>query len=419
MKKSRAGRAGWYIGMTAAAVTGAMLIACASSSHGAPATPSPVEEQPTSLPTSTNNGLPTSPIRWGYDPRRNNGQQDAQPHFEGLPPGYSIETYVSGIPNPTAIAFTPDGRMLVAEQSGAIRVVKKGVLQHEPFYKVPAYTPAGSEGFSELGLDGMTVDPGFAHNGFVYVYYSAKDPKQRTVLARIRDDHGRGKDLTEIFSLSAEPVCCHIGGSLRFAPDGTLFVAVGDHQLEAAAQDVGTPYGGVLRINPDGTAPAGNPFAGFAGADARRFAYGLRNPYDVAIDPKTGRIFATENGFVGQDAIVELKPGSNYGWPGSGLALPLSQIEKPLLFYNQAIGPSGIEFYHAKALPWLDGSLLFCQFHRGGALHRVTFSADGAVADDSIISTGCTSDVLTGTDGLVYFVDYLSGTIYRIGQGGS
>ncbi len=408
-------RARLHLGLTLAVLFGVLLVACASSSRGAPATPSPEQEQPTSLPTSTNDGSANAPIRWGYDTRTNNRQPDPQPDFAGLPPGYRIETFVSGLSRPTAIAFTPDGRMLVAEQAGAIRLVQDGVLQRQPFFNVPAYTSSGPEGFSELGLVGMAVEP---RTGFVYVYYSAQDPARRTVLARLRNDDGHGKDLTQVLNLSAAPECCHIAGSLRFAPDGTLFVAVGDHQLEAAAQDVGTPYGGVLRINPDGTAPLDNPFIGVRGADIRRYAYGLRNPYDIAIDTETGRIFATENGFAGQDAIIELKPGANYGWPGFDLALPLSQIEPPLLFYNQTVGPSGVEFYHGRALPWLDGSLLFCQFHRGGALHRVTFSPTGAVASDTIIGAGCTSDVLTGPDGFIYFVDYLSGAIYRIARGG-
>jgi glucose/arabinose dehydrogenase len=339
---------------------------------------------------------------------------DAPAHYEPLPSGYRIETYVTGLLHPTAIAFTLDGHMLVAEQPGAIRVVQEGVLQREPFFNVPAYTPAGPEGFSELGLDGMTTAP----NGNVYVYYSAVQPTRRTVLAYLANQDGRGADLTEIMSLDAPPdQCCHIAGSLRFAPDGTLFVTVGDHQMEAEAQNIAGPYGGVLRLNPDGTVPSDNPFVGDSQADPRRYAYGLRNPFDLAIDPITGRIFATENGYVGQDAIVGIRPGANYGWPGSTLAVPLDDVEPPLIFYNQTIGPSGAEFYRGAGLPWLDNTLLFCQFHRGGAIHRVTFASDGSVNDDAIIGTGCTSDVITGPDGNVYFADYLSGTIYRIARG--
>ena len=394
---------------------GALLLAgCAGSSRAVPATPSP-------RPSPASVALPTLEQgvanRWGYDPSRSTGRADPPPHFAALPAGYAIETVVSGLRQPTAIAFTPDGAMLVAEQSGALRVVRDGRLESRPLYKFDSYTPMAPEGFSELGLDGLAVDPDFATNGYVYAYYSARDPDYRTVLARITDDGGRGTDLKEIFSLSvASPPCCHIAGSLRFAPDGTLFVMVGDHQQETAAQDVRSPFGKVLRINPDGMPPADNPFVTDPRADRRVYAYGLRNPYDIAIDPKTFRAYATENGFTGQDAIVEVKRGANYGWPGYALALPLSRMEQPLLFYHNPLGPSGAEFYRGSALPALDGTLLFCQFHQGGALHAVRFDRDGTPVDDAVIATGCTSDVLTGPDGFVYFVDYLGGVVYRIAR---
>ena len=391
-----------------------LLAGCAANSRAVPATPSP---RPSPTPASVLALAQGVANRWGYDPSRPTGRVDPPPHFDALPAGYRIETVVSGLRQPTAIAFTPDGTLLVAEQSGALRVVRDGRLQSRPLYKFNSYTPLTPEGFSELGLVGLAVAPDFAENGYVYAYYSVSDPQYRTVLARITTQDGRGTELKEIFSLSvAEAPCCHIAGSLRFAPDGTLFVMVGDHQQEAAAQDVSSPFGKVLRINADGTPPAGNPFVTDSRADPRVYAYGLRNPYDVAIDPKTFRAYATENGFTGQDAIVEIKRGANYGWPGYALALPLSRMAQPMLFYHNAIGPSGMEFYRGSALPALDGALLFCQFHQGGALHAVRFDIDGTPVDDAVIATGCTSDVLTGPDGFLYFVDYLGGVVYRIAR---
>lgn len=391
------------------------LASCATGSRGAPATPSP-SLRPSPAPTVAESN--SAPIRWGYDPTKGTGQRDPGPRFMALPPGYRIETVVSRLRRPTSIAFTPDGRLLVAQQSGAIRVVEDGRLRREPWYVVDAYIPVSEQWFAELGLVGITVDPEFEENGYVYVYYTTKEPERRTVLARIRDEKGRGVDLEEIFSLEAAPECCHIAGSLRFAPDGSLFVMVGDHQLETEAQNVGSPFGAALRIDREGSARRDNPFVNRRGADARVYAYGLRNAYDIAIDPATGRMFATENGFAGQDAIIELKAGANYGWPGYELAVPLAQVEPPLIFYHDPIGPSGAEFYRDEALPALSGSLLFCQFHQGGALHAVTFHPDGTVAQDSIIAPGCTSDVLTGPNGFVYFVDYVGGVVYRIAAGG-
>lgn len=385
-----------------AAIASVLLsAACGSGSKAAPSTPSPSPTAANPVPTPGD-----EPYRWGYHPGRATGERDPRPSFVALPPGYRIETYVTGLRGPTSLAFDEDGRLLVTEQAGAIRVVEDGVLQDEPFYEVEdVYMPEGNDQIIELGLVGLALGP----DGALYMYYTTDEPDRRTVLARLADG-----ELEEIFSLDAAPQCCHISGSLRFAPDGTLFVTVGDHQMEPEAQNRGSPFGAVLRINPDGSVPVDNPFVDDEDADPRVFAYGLRNPFDFTIHPTNGRMFATENGFLGQDAVVEIFPGANYGWPGSGLDVPLDEVAQPLLFYHQPIGPAGIELYLADELPVLTGALLFCQFHQGGALHAVTFNLDGSVANDSIVALGCTSDVLTGPDGFVYFLDYVGGTVYRI-----
>jgi glucose/arabinose dehydrogenase len=403
----------WY-----ALVAGAGLLAaaCATTSTGAPATPILQTQAPPQSVAGVTTVVPGAPSRWGLDPSKPSTFFDGPANYERLPQGYKIETVASGLRQPTAIAFEPDGTMLVAQQSGEIRVVRNGLLQPEPLVTVAAFIPETPEGFSELGLDGLAVDPAFAQNGDIYAYYSTNDPGYRTVLARITIAGGRAVAQREILSLPTAQPCCHIAGSLRFAPDGSLFVMVGDHQQEAAAQDIGSPFGKVLRITRDGSAAAGNPFASDPRADARVYAYGLRNPYDIGIDPYTGRIFSTENGWQGQDAILSIQPGANYGWPGYALALPLDGMAQPLLFYNRAIGPSGMEFYRGAELPDFDGALFFCQFHEGGALHAVRFDVNGTVVSDNIIATGCTSDVLTGPDGFLYFVDYLSGVVYRISR---
>ena len=412
------GRLGAGLAFAAGAL---LLVACSSSSADAPPTPSPTSSF-TPPPTATRPSTPApppaaqsdSPVRWGYDPSKPTGLHDAPTEFAGLPSGYRIETVVTGLQRPTAMAFTPDGRLLVAEQAGAVRVVQDGQLDSLPFYQANVFLPGNDNAIVELGLVGITVDPQFQYNRLVYIYYTTDEPERRTVLARLVDVGGRGTSLEELLSLDAAPRCCHIAGSLRFAPDDTLFVAVGDHQMEDESQNRQSPFGAILRIRRDGRVPSDNPFVGVAGSDPRIYAYGLRNPYDIAIDPESGRIFATENGFQGQDAVIEVKPGANYGWPGSDLSVPLDQIEPPLLFYHDAIGPAGMEFYQSNALPALTGSLLFCQFHQGGALHAIRFAPDGSVASDTIIARACTSDVVTGPDGLIYFVDYVQGAVFRI-----
>jgi glucose/arabinose dehydrogenase len=384
----------------------ALAAACGSGSIAAPATPTPAATS-TVAPPGTPAG--DQPFRWGYDPSQRTGRHDPSPDYVALPPGYRIETYATGLRQPTVLAFAQDGRLLVAEQAGAVRVIEGGELLSEPLFVVPnVYLPDPTESIVELGLVGMTVGP----DGALYVYYTSDEPERRTVLARLPDG---AAELEEVFSLEAAPSCCHVAGSVRFAPDGTLFVSVGDHQMESEAQNRGSPFGSILRINPDGSAPDDNPFVADDAAP-QVYAYGLRNPYDLAIHPVNGRIFATENGYLGQDAIIEVFPGANYGWPGYDLSVPFDGVTWPLLFYHEAIGPAGMELYLSDELSVLTGALLFCQFHQGGALHAVTFNLNGSVAGDDIVALGCTSDVTTGPDGFVYFLDYVGGTVYRIAR---
>ncbi len=384
------------LGLLAAA---ALLVACTGDNNRAPTATTTVTSSPTAVPDD-------EPRRWGYNPLLPTGEKDSQALFNPLPVGYRIETVLTGLDRPTQLAGTPDGRLLVVEQPGTVRVVQDGRLLEEPFVTVDVYLPE-LEGTVELGLVGIAVDPEFEEYPYVYLDYAADNPR-RTVVARVRDEGGRGRDVEEILSWEAAPPCCHIGGGMRFAPDGTLFIGVGDHEGPGLAQDPSTPPGSILRINRDGSAPADNPFGGPV------YAYGLRNPYDLAIDPETGRIFAGENGFFGQDAVVEIKAGANYGWPGQSLRVPAEEIEDPLTFYHNSYGLGGMEFYSDEVLGELKGRLFFCQFNSGGAVHELEFRPDGSAGREAIRAPGCTTDIITGPDGFLYFLNYVEGTLYRI-----
>lgn len=381
----------------------ALLAACSSDDGTTPAETAAPSESAEAAATRS------PPERWGYNPLESTGEHDTQALYNPLPPGYRIETILDGLDRPTQLAATPDGRLLITEQPGRVRVVQDGVLRDEPFLELDVYLPE-LEGTVELGLVGIAVDPNFEDEPYVYLSFAAPEPR-RTVIARVRDEGGAGVALEELLTLDAAPECCHIGGGMTFAPDGTLFIGAGDHGRPAWAQDPTTPFGAVLRINRDGSVPGDNPFGGPV------YAYGLRNPYDVAIDPVSGRIFTGENGFFGQDALVEVFAGANYGWlvRPQELAEP-PEVTDPLIFFHNSYGMAGMEFYRGEALPELDGSLLYCQFHSGGALHEVTFLGNGAVEREAVRAPGCMSDVTTGADGLVYFLNYVEGTLSRISR---
>ncbi|MGB2695052.1 MAG: PQQ-dependent sugar dehydrogenase [Dehalococcoidia bacterium] len=391
-----------------------VLIAACGGGEEAPAptaTPS-IVPTPTSTPEPTPTLAPGQRRRWGFDPLKPTGLTDPQIPFDPLPRDYDVERILTGLDRPTQLAIAPDGTIYIAEQPGTVRVVRGGHLDPDPFISLEVYLPDLPEQV-ELGLTGIALDPHFEDNGYVYLYYTEAEPRQTTI-TRARALPDGTVEVTPILSWPGAPECCHVSGGMRFLPDGTLLVGVGDHEDPASAQNPAKLTGSILRINFDGSAPPDNPFSGGEdGADAHVFAYGLRNPYDSAFDPATGRIFAGENGFFGQDGIIQVLPGANYGWPGSRLHVPESEVQPPLTFYHQYAGLAGMEFYSSDVLGELTGSLLFCRFH-GGTLNQLTFRPDGSVAQERSRARNCTSDVTTGPDGFVYYLDYVEGSLYRI-----
>jgi glucose/arabinose dehydrogenase len=258
------------------------------------------------------------------------------------PPGIVRDAgYVSGLDGATAFAPTPDGRWLVAEQGGALRVVKGGVLLAAPFVQL------GVDARGERGLIGVAVDPDFAANGFVYLHYTTSDGVPRNVVSRMRADGdvaapGSEEMLVELPALSQ--ATNHNGGALHFGADGKLYIGVGENAQPSRAQDLSSPLGKLLRVNADGGIPGDNPFFATQSGLARAvWAYGLRNPFTFAVQPGSGRIHIND---VGQDAWEEIDlgaAGANYGWPASeGPEGVTSGIVAPLFAYaHEAADPPG------------------------------------------------------------------------------
>jgi glucose/arabinose dehydrogenase len=336
------------------------------------------------------------------------------PFLVPLPTGYRLETVLDGLDQPTAIAATPEGRLLITEQvTGRVRVVRDGVLLDEPWAEIPVYH---TEAFlQELGLVGIAVDPEFETNRFVYLYYTERDAAgaRRTVLARLRDVDGRGTDLTPIFTVELAPERSHIAGGIAFDRDGALLLTVGDHERGDLAPRLDVPVGKVLRMDRDGAPMPDNPFAGREDADPRVYAYGLRNPFGVAVDRETGEIFITENRDAAGDAVYRVEPGADYGWPGEKVV-----SREPLVLYERPMGVAGATVYRGDALPEFDGDLFYCTFHEGGALHwSDTGPLEGVelAKRDRLIAPGCSTGVTQGADGFLYFLAY-TGQLMRISR---
>lgn len=261
-------------------------------------------------------------------------------HAATLPAGFSETRIASGLPSPTSLAIAPDGRIFVTEQAGRLRVIRDGVVLAQPFVTLSTNT------LGERGLLGVALDPDFATNRYVYLYYTSPTAPPRvnrvvrfTASASNPDVAEAGSEfqLIELSPLSTAFI--HNGGALAFGADGKLYIATGDNSDSSNAPSLNSTHGKLLRINADGSIPEDNPFLGqTTGVNQAIWARGLRNPYTFAIDPVNGRIHVND---VGQDAWEEVNhavAGANFGWPATEGYTPggVSGVRYPVYAYANA-----------------------------------------------------------------------------------
>lgn len=252
-----------------------------------------------------------------------------------VPQGFT-DSLVAQVSDPTAMAVAPDGRLFVAEQTGALRVIKNGQLLPKPFVTVTT-----SPSFFR-GLLGVTLDPKFSQNRYVYVFYTATSPTLHNRVSRFRangDVAGSGhgeKVLLELPPLGGQSG--QYGGALRFGAGGKLYVGVGDDTSAANAQSLNTVNGKILRINRDGTIPTTNPFyASTSGNNRAIWALGLRQPFSLDFRPGTpSRMFVNEVGTDAWEEVDAVARGANYGWPTheGPTAPPASGFQNPVFSYQ-------------------------------------------------------------------------------------
>ena len=248
-----------------------------------------------------------------------------------VPTGFTVSQVATGMTSVTRMALLPDGRILVCEQSGKLRVIENGVLRSTPYLTIDA------DSFSEHGLLGITLDPGFETNQFFYVYYTAKTPNIHNRVSRFTAGATNADPASEavIFDIdpSTGPLGWHQGGNIGFGSDGKLYIAVGDDRNGANSQSFTSLFGKILRINKDGSIPSDNPFFATATGNYRAiWALGLRNPYTFAFN-KFGSMFIND---VGEETWEEINGGvrgGNYGWPETEGVTSDQRFITPLLAY--------------------------------------------------------------------------------------
>jgi glucose/arabinose dehydrogenase len=230
-----------------------------------------------------------------------------------LPPGFTESQVGSDISSPTAMAFAPDGRLFVSQQTGELRVIENDVLLPTPFVTLSV------DSRGERGLLGVAFDPNFAVNQYVYVYYTTSTPQIHNRVSRFTANGSAAVPGSEVVILeldNSNGASNHNGGALHFGPDGKLYISTGENADPPNSQSLDNLLGKILRINTDGTIPTDNPFYSVATGNNRAiWALGLRNPFTFGFQPGTGRMFINDVGAAAWEEINDGIAGSNYGWP--------------------------------------------------------------------------------------------------------
>ena len=340
--------------------------------------------------------------------------------------GLDITTIASGLEHPWGLAFLPDGRMLVTERPGRLRIVAADGAVSAPVAGVPAVFGKG-----QGGLLDVAIDPDFASDPWVYLSFS--EPGEGgggTAVARGRLAGDRLTDVAVIFRQEPKlDAGQHFGSRLVFDREGRLYVTSGDRGNWDNPQRLDKGQGKIFRIHRDGSIPADNPFVGRDDAIPAIWSYGHRNAQGAALHPVTGALWQTEHGARGGDELNIPQAGRNYGWPVITLGInyngqPIGSgqktadgMEQPIHSWTPSIAPSGLAFYTADRFPEWKGSLFV------GALAyqrvvRLSLDGDKVVGEEPLLVDfgERIRDVRQGPDGYLYLLtDDANGKLLRVG----
>ncbi|MGB9365184.1 MAG: PQQ-dependent sugar dehydrogenase [Xanthobacteraceae bacterium] len=340
----------------------------------------------------------------------------------------SVETVARGLANPWALAFLPDGRMLVTERPGRMRIVTRDGKLSAPVANVPPVHAA-----SQGGLHDVVLDRDFASNRALYFCFAEPAPGGgRTSMARARLNDGEAPQLDDVKVIFRQegPLSGgnHYGCRIVQGRDGNLWLTMGDHwAYRNEAQNLANHIGKIVRVTPEGAAPPDNPFVGKANAKPEIWSYGHRNSQGAALHPITGTLWMHEHGPKGGDEVNIPLAGKNYGWPVIGYGINYDGtkahestakpgMEQPIKYWVPSIAPSGMAFYTADLFPAWKGSL-FIGALMGRILVRLELDGETVTKEERLLANlgERIRDVRQGPEGAIWLLtDAGNGRVLRV-----
>lgn len=358
-------------------------------------------------------------------------QIPAQAVLQSEKQGIRLVTLVTGLENPWSIAFLPDGRMLVTEREGRLRLIGADFKLHpKPIEGLPEIVARG-----QGGLFDVVLHPDYARNGWIYWAYNAPGPGGwGTALARGQLQGHRMTNVQTLFSMVPKSRGSqHFGGRIVFDRQGMVYLSLGDRGEKERAQMLDDHAGSVIRLHDDGRIPTDNPFVGRAGVRPEKWTLGNRNIQGAALHPQTGLLWTHEHGPQGGDEVNVMRAGRNYGWPtithgvnyGTGTSIGEGRskpgMEPPLHVWTPSVAPSGMAFVSGDKFPRWRGHLLVGAL-RGQMLLRLELHDEKVIREERLLQglIGRIRDVRVGPDHLIYLLtDDTEGVLVRLEPVGS
>ncbi|MDQ3007982.1 MAG: PQQ-dependent sugar dehydrogenase [bacterium] len=335
------------------------------------------------------------------------------------PAGFSEQVVAGGLNQPIAMEFAPDGRLFVTEKGGNVRIIQNGNLLPVPFATITVDSSV------ERGLIGLTLDPNFASNGYVYIHYMTPEANGRPIVGRVTRLTANPANPNVVQSGSEKILIdnipsntgIHDAGEIKFGLDGKLYVPTGDtgFAFPYYSQEMNNIAGKVLRINSDGTIPNDNPYIGINGIRPEIYASGLRNPFSMAVEPGTGRIVMNEVGYNNVEEINVLQKGANYGWPSCEGRCDNPAYTNPIYQYDHSFGRSitAGTFYYGTTYPEQYYGTYFFGDYSTGFIKNLDINRTGSVSEFGN-QVNFAVNLKTGPDGLLYFASIYDGAVYKI-----